>query len=1519
MLYCYLGDLMKNKVSSVLPRVNFFDGQRVTESDLDAEQLHNQSVFSGIINDFHGSGVVKNNIFDSNMLFDSSKPGFYAATGAATSKEIIEAGNYDGKPLVLDVQPSDIDYGNRLLIEPENIDMMGRIQTKVLIIGYTFNSMQDGNQIVYELITFGQNKPKLTKYYYTKVVSIIFNNFSGGIGRNEYGIDKESLNISSNGRLKISEADSFMVFPLTESSEQISSPSFDLLNFITYSNSINIENLIKEAIGDDSNFNDIYFELGYSKIAKFEKNSSVSTSFGQKFLANSETIQRIDFLMSVDADDSLPIDEQFDFSGDLVLSVHKLMIETRYPTDIVPENLIDFDPDIEPIMEISVGQSDLQVNGTILSDKESIVQFDFSSTLLADPSIGPLLEVGNFYAIVLSRRGDTSKGTINLFVGYDEPSRRTENGQPKNPKQEFANQESRYIEYDPSTRKWVDYSNFSLWHIIHSETLEVTSGTAYSDDGFLITIPKYEEYVGDTKISRYIKNIPLSSISSSQKNYITVQHVEKFTDPSTHPRTGNFVFTRILDTGVISVLNEADFNQANEESNQLLISTVYDKNVRGAEAIIGAFDKPGLIERDYILIISPDDSLLNSNLINRIFIPDTECSCGAKYRIIKTECLNYKLGDLNNDGAIDNLDIDQFLVYSGHTINSSDTEKKLLSGELSYIEFKQSDLNGDGTIDGTDLEYLELAIAGNISFTEQKEFKVLKLYIENITESSNNPSIFESSDLSGISEDATNNITFVVDDYRKGLAIRVGDIVSISDETVGAGLYIITSKTFDIDTLIVSVSLKNESGSEPEFAGTTGFDVSVFSGADTNCLADNLTISSLPFSAKNWKIDFINSIFSGDFFEVCDLRRFVSGNFIEERISSCLCNTSPCQRGELCGPYLKNQQYFPGDIYLTEGNILKAPGVPHHGDFEYVTITMPMPPGSIEDCQVDLYNTFIKSSGTSCLTSAGYQAMKYSDGTYVGCEDTGLLTDITRGRVKFTSAIASLHVDGLVDGYAVDGYADATSTSSVKDIVSESSIDHSYNSFSTWLLDAGNSSIVDITNDSGPNNPAIFTLTSETSSGIRYGMLNGPSEISSLTGDLLIDMKAFRSEWSSTYPQGNVSSYLQILVVNDDLSSTKLRLGWRQSGTSAPTIFWAGMYYNSSGTLFFSFESTATIPDEVGEEILFRVKRINDTFFAYYINPTKILDGTIPESFGQYIRIGSNPSLQPGAGSVSISLAAEQSDSPEPGLTYTTRFSNLQIRAEYSPAISVGDILISRDATTAEVSRAAISFPIMITRRTNIISAKMILTAAENISTTDAFNIIPLAIINASNLAPSYNYPVNQDVSYIQTFYPGSVSSGDTFEVDIKDLITVFLSEPGFLPGTYKALIIEPDSTTDSSILISPSMTFEIEYEDISTGVIFKVGVSIDPITGIASFKTKNILYDSTYNENRTTIKFGVFLKKAGFINTDVNVSISDLSRIGLGSCLDESNIIDSSAECYFVVGTNEVGTFVEGPFPCTP
>ena len=74
---------------------------------------------------------------------------------------------------------------------------------------------------------------------------------------------------------------------------------------------------------------------------------------------------------------------------------------------------------------------------------------------------------------------------------------------------------------------------------------------------------------------------------------------------------------------------------------------------------------------------------------------------------------------------------------------------------------------------------------------------------------------------------------------------------------------------------------------------------------------------------------------------------------IEEPEDDCLCAEVVCIEQDPCSPEYKNQLHVPSDIYITDGEILSEPGIPYHGDIEYATVRMPLPPGSMEDCQVN--------------------------------------------------------------------------------------------------------------------------------------------------------------------------------------------------------------------------------------------------------------------------------------------------------------------------------------------------------------------------------------------------------------------------------------------------------------------------------------------------------------------------------------------------------------------------------------
>jgi hypothetical protein len=1505
----------------ITKRVNIFDGQRVTEVDLDTEQIHNNTVTSDIVLDFHGSGVVNDTPFTTRVLLDTRVPGTNIdGDNENPSKADIEGGTYDGRGISLDRQPSDPVRGNRIEFELVDSDVIGRKKVKIMVLGRAFDGLNSQGELVAEFIEFGENGKKVSQNYYTRIISILFNNFSGGSGRTETLPSKESLNLitDTSGYMVIRETEPLQVFSAPIVASQIESPNLDMVNFITSDPTRTIEDEITLALGASNTISDLYIDLEGRGPITFEKDGATSVQYGQKFLSEVDNLQRIDILMSVERDTSRPAGSQFDFSGDLVISIHELASDTDCPTDAIPEDLIDFDPEITPLIEISFGQDDLEILGFELTDVPQVVSFNFAGTLLADPNLEPSIHPGKFYAFLIRRGGDNRTGTIVLEKGYDKVFGKVDNNVSLTPLEQFSKRTAKYIEFDPITKRFINDSQSSLWFKVYSDALEVTNGTAYADTGKAVTIPKTIGFIGNTEISNFERNITLRTVAEGSNNYVILSHIEQFTDPGTHPRTGNFLFTRIVDGAALSVVNSTELDDVLEDTVPLLLGKVVDTNVRDAQSITGVLDKPGLIGADTILLVDPGADILNSNLINRVITPDTDCDCNSIYRIADVDCLILRPGDFNDDGRYTTADLPFMLNVVGNTINSETTERSILGGEIDILDFIRGDLDANDTIDGTDIELLEDAIDGYVNFSVEQEIRVLQLRLENILESSNNPNIFTDAASTGITTAGENVLTFVTATENQALIIRPGDTVEIEAVSLDAGNYKIATKTVAADGITVTTTVTNLDDTALTFNGSSAFNVTVTSGTEVNVLADNNELADIPFSSTNFEIAFIENPYEERFVDICDLRRFVGASFIElGGKDPCECDEVDCLPADECTPQYKNQTLLPGDLFLPEGNILAAPGVPHHGDYEYANISVPLPPGSITDCAVNLYDTFIKGADGTCTTAAGFPAMKYSDGTTVGCEDVGSSTDITKGRVKFSHEVCSICVDALLDGY-VDGYASEETTdlaTTTVEAIAENYIDNSFTSFDTWTENTfNNTTITNISHPSGSNQPAIFDLTTASDSGERFGRLDGP--VTGFSGDFVIDMRAARTTWpEASVTNGEVSSFATAVITNTDGGVSTLKLGWKLLGNQTTKLFYSGVIQDPSSVVISTFNFEIEAPDIGGEDIIFRLRRINDVVFAYYIIPNRITESTI-SSFGQYIRIGSNPDVQPGSGTADLSFEIFQNNSPTSGVVFFTRLSEVLMQTEYASDDTLSIMPIGRDAATSETDRATLTFPFNLTRRTAITNAVLELTSETSGTITDSFNIIPLDVLNADNLGRIYNLPLEENLAIMTTFVPGSIVLGEAISIDVTSLVISLLSQQGHLPGFIKALVIEPDGTADSTFSISSLATLTITFVDESTGIVFKVGVSVDPSTGIATFNTRNILYDSIIEENRTVINFGVYLKKGGFKNQDISIGIADLDRLGIGGCSDEATF-EEEEECFFIAGNTAVGTFVEGPFPC--
>ena len=385
-------------------------------------------------------------------------------------------------------------------------------------------------------------------------------------------------------------------------------------------------------------------------------------------------------------------------------------------------------------------------------------------------------------------------------------------------------------------------------------------------------------------------------------------------------------------------------------------------------------------------------------------------------------------------------------------------------------------------------------------------------------------------------------------------------------------------------------------------------------------------------------------------------------------------------------------------------------------------------------------------------------------------------------------------------------------------------------------------------------------------------------------------------------------------ITNDDGTNAVLKLGWKQVAHGAVKLIFSGTIYDSATTTVisdFSFEKEA--PDDINDEVVFRLRRVNEAVFAMYYDQSLIGDESGVD--GEFIRIGGLVPVQPGSGEATVSFELSQDDNPNTGETFICTLHDVVLNSSYSAKDAEDEISLSRNSL-GEVSKITATFPLLLTRRTNIVKATLSLTSENGISSTESFNVIPYDIVNADNLGTIIDYPLEENHSFVTSFMPGDLAAGDSVDVDITSILIYFLSQPGHLPGFYKALSIEPSANAEEDFVISNNIKISVDYEDITTGVVFQVGASIDASTGIVTLNTKNILYDAVNESNRTILNFGVHLKKSGFKNKDVKIGIKDLARIGIGVCSDQAEFVEDEL-CFFIAGSTATGTFVEGPFPC--
>lgn len=603
----------------------WFDAQQVDDTDLTLEQDHNDIIQSGIINNHIGNGILPE-VLVQNILFDSS----------------LASGFLDGVAVFTQNQPADNNFGNQLEIELTDSQAAGRKAVKIGIIGLDFES-----NLQYETFYFKTNEIQVSRQHFTKILVLLFNDFIGN----------PDLSLNLGGRIVIRESKSMTLSRSTIMVSQDVEPNLFFRDFFL-DGILSLQILLQNALPfyNIDTLNIFTSELDNQVLL----NGDVTTQIGQKFLATTNNIQKVQLLLSAR---NLDVGSEDDlvWNGDLVVSIYPLQSNIDCPSDIAPNLPIDFSPSNIPLAQLSFNYSTLQSAGTVLDSVPQPVDFVFSNSSVA---AGNILIPGNYYAIAIKRGGAANKCDILVAVGND----RTNN--------------SRITTFTGSL--WVDIPEQDLWFRIWTDAAKVSDGQAY-ESGHGVMIPKTEQDP-DSLINvdfsfeglQFTGNDVFRAVLSAN----TLESV-----PVPDQRTGNPVLSRKEFVPQVQLLNTIDITNLEKASEPLLLGAISDKNRKFFDSIsslIASNLYSATIVHDELIIRIVDDPTdsgrfdtsvgsLITNLLNGDFagarIAPNANNPSVTYRIASAQLASGILGDVNGDGIVDNEDLDLLSSYYNYDLN----------------------------------------------------------------------------------------------------------------------------------------------------------------------------------------------------------------------------------------------------------------------------------------------------------------------------------------------------------------------------------------------------------------------------------------------------------------------------------------------------------------------------------------------------------------------------------------------------------------------------------------------------------------------------------------------------------------------------------------------------------------------------------------------------------------------------------------------------------------------------------
>lgn len=635
------------------------DAQRVDQTDLEVEQNRNVATDAAIVHNHFGSGVLLENPLQP-VIFDSDNlPADQAAIEAA--------GNFDGQGLAAHEQPSDINLGNQLEVELTGSDAIGRLSSKVAIIGLSFD-----DTLQMDRFYFYKNEKQVTANHYKRVLAVFFNDFKG----NNFC----SRNLG--GRYTIKETLSFQLSRDATMVAQDVEPDIFWRDFKVSDPAVSLYNTIQNGIGPEYSVDALNINVTGQAAIELAAND-VTTQVGQKFQATTDNIQKITMLLGARRDDTAALVDAFDWTGDMIISIYPLQSTVSCPTAIIPNLSIDFEPESTPLAQISFSQETLQEAGYILNEVAQPVDFVFNATKLGDGSTSNIVP-GDYLAVTIKRSGASTSGTLFVENGTDRLD------------------DSRLTIF---SGVWVDVPENDLWFQVWTDAAQIADGQGY-DEGNGI---QFDKTTTDPETGASIDNqIVNKSFTDTGENILNVGVLQAISEESItvqDERTGNNINSRQQFVPSFNFVDLAGLTTLQQTANPLIIGCAEDTNSKQNALLTKEQDLVGLASGDQFCIVNPDPDLLSLNLIGSRLIPSIVCS-ETEYKIFKAELCVDGYGDVNGDGYIDAQDIAAVSALLGESLYYTATQQKIIDGYFSTLSLLRADVDGDGYVTSNDVDLI---------------------------------------------------------------------------------------------------------------------------------------------------------------------------------------------------------------------------------------------------------------------------------------------------------------------------------------------------------------------------------------------------------------------------------------------------------------------------------------------------------------------------------------------------------------------------------------------------------------------------------------------------------------------------------------------------------------------------------------------------------------------------------------------------------------------------------------------